>query len=101
MIMFGDQMLLQCQLVHLYWTLHGEDNGLSFYLPLSWYMHHVCRTFLKSEGRYAVNFLYFHYQIRNFRHRKKMLKGEKANISVHSQLCVGCAFICIMHWHRN
>lgn len=26
----------------LYWGLGGEDNGFNFYLPLSWYMHHVC-----------------------------------------------------------
>lgn len=28
----------------LYWTLCGEDNGFSFYLPLSWCVHHVCKT---------------------------------------------------------
>lgn len=56
-------------------------------------MHCVSKAFLKSQVRYAVNFLYFLYHMRNFRLRKKILVGEKANFSVHSQSCVECAFI--------
>lgn len=83
----------------LYWALCGEDNGLSFYLPLRWFMHHVCKTFLKSKLRYSVNLLLLSNQ--KPQAQKKIVEGEKSNISVFSQSCVECAFIWIIHWGRN
>lgn len=52
----------------------------------------MSKTFLKSQVRYAVNFLYFHYQIRNFRVGKKYWWEKKpVSLCIHSR--VECAFI--------
>lgn len=70
-------VLLHCQLVHL--SVGAYVKSIDLILICLWvgiYTMYICTmTFLKSKVRYAVNFLYFHYQIRNFRHRKKIVEG--------------------------
>lgn len=92
-IVFGDQMLLHCQLVHLSVGLYQVKTVDLVFICL-WV--DICsmyvRLFWKVEE--AMLWISFHYQIRNFRQKKEeILEGEKNNISVHLQLCIECAFL--------